>query len=260
MVDSDRTCEECRAGFEQFCQNGVYTYNDFEHDGVTPTYGGYSARIVTDEHFVLHIPDALPLDVAAPLLCAGITTYSPLRHWQTGPGKRVAVLGLGGLGHMTVKLARAMGAEVTVLSHSAAKRVDALRLGAHAFHVLSQEADFEALWRSYDLMINTVSADVDFNPYFKLLRRDGTMVLVGLPENPLSIEAGSVVGGRRRLAGSPIGGIAETQEMLDFCAAHGVFSDIETIPMSAVNEAYERVLRSDVRYRFVIDIATLGTT
>ena len=257
MVDSDRDCEECRLGLEQFCPNGVYTYNSFERDGVTPTYGGYSERIVVDENFVLTIPDELPLDAAAPLLCAGITTYSPLRHWETGPGKRVAVLGLGGLGHMAVKLARAMGAEVSVLSHSPAKKDDALRLGAHEFHVLSDEPAFEKLKRHFDLMVNTVSADVDFNPYFPLLRRDGTMVLVGLPEKPLSIDAGSVVGGRRRLAGSPIGGIRETQEMLNFCAAHHVACDIELTPIARVNECYERVLRSDVRYRFVIDIATL---
>ena len=259
MVDSDRTCDECREGLEQFCRNGVYTYDSFEHDGVTPTYGGYSERIVTNEHFVLRIPDALPLDLAAPLMCAGITTYSPLRHWNTGPGKHVAVLGLGGLGHMTVKLARAMGARVTVLSHSLRKKEDALRLGAHEFHVLAAEADFEPLWRTYDLIVNTVSAEVDFNPYFKLMRRDGTMGLVGLPEKPLLIKAGSVVGGRRRLAGSPIGGIAETQEMLDFCAEHGVVPDIEMTPIDRVNECYERVIKSDVRYRFVIDIATLRT-
>ena len=260
MVDSDRTCDECREGLEQFCRNGVYTYASTKRDGVTPTQGGYSERIVVSEHFVLRIPDALPLDLAAPLLCAGITTYSPLRHWDTGPDKHVAVLGLGGLGHMTVKLARAMGAQVTVLSHSSKKREDALRLGAHEFHVLSDEADFEPLWRTYDLIINTVSAEVDFNPYFKLMRRDGTMVLVGLPEKPFLIKAGSVVGGRRRLAGSPIGGIAETQEMLDFCAVHGVVPDIEMTAIDRVNECYERVIRSDVRYRFVIDIATLGTS
>ena len=254
------SCNECLAGLEQFCPNGVYTYASIERDGVTPTQGGYSERIVTNEHFVLHIPDALPLDLAAPLLCAGITTYSPLRHWETGPGKHVAVLGLGGLGHMTVKLARALGAEVTVLSHSASKKADALRLGAHEFHVLASEADFEPLWRTYDLIVNTVSAEVDFNPYFKLMRRDGTMVLVGLPEKPFLIKAGSVVGGRRRLAGSPIGGIAETQEMLDFCATHNVVPDIELTPIDRVNECYERVIRSDVRYRFVIDIATLGTS
>jgi len=260
MVDSDRDCDECSDGLEQFCPNGAYTYNSFERDGVTPTYGGYSERIVTDENFVLRIPDALPLDAAAPLLCAGITTYSPLRHWETGPGKRVAILGLGGLGHMGVKLARAMGAEVSVLSHSPAKKADALRLGAHDFHVLAGEADFEPLRRRFDLVLNTVSADFDLNPYFRLLRRDGSMVLVGLPEKPLSIDAGSVVGGRRRLAGSPIGGIRETQEMLDFCATHGVASDIEVTPIDRVNECYERVIRSDVRYRFVIDIATLETT
>jgi uncharacterized zinc-type alcohol dehydrogenase-like protein len=258
MVDSDLDCDECRLGLEQFCEDGVYTYNGFEHDGVTPTYGGYSERVVVREEFVLRIPDELPLDAAAPLLCAGITTYSPLRHWETGPGKRVAILGLGGLGHMAVKLARAMGAEVSVLSHSPAKKADALRLGAHDFHVLEGETDFEKLERRFDLILNSVSAEVDFNPYFKLLRRDGSMVLVGLPEKPMAIDPFSVVNGRRRLAGSTIGGIRETQEMLDFCAIHHIVSDIETIPIQAVNEAYERVLKSDVRYRFVIDIATLA--
>jgi uncharacterized zinc-type alcohol dehydrogenase-like protein len=258
MVNSDMDCDECRLGLEQFCPNGVYTYNGFEKDGVTPTYGGYSERVVVDENFVLKIPDELPLDAAAPLLCAGITTYSPLRHWETGPGKRVAVLGLGGLGHMAVKLAHAMGAEVSVLSHSPAKEKDARRLGADHFHVLHGEEAFVPLEKSFDLIVNTVAAEMELGPYFDTLRRDGSMVLVGLPEKPLTIPPFAIVGGRRRLAGSSIGGIRETQEMLDFCAIHHLASDIETIPIQQVNEAYERVLKSDVRYRFVIDIATLA--
>jgi alcohol dehydrogenase (NADP+) len=257
MVDSDRTCDDCREDLEQFCPNGVYTYNDFEHDGVTPTYGGYSQHVVVQEHFVARIPDALPLDAATPLLCAGITTYSPLRHWRTGPGMRVAVLGLGGLGHMAVKLAHAMGAEVSVLSHSRGKEADARRFGANAFHVLSAEADFEPLARRFDLILDTVGSELDRSPYLRLVRRDGSLVLVGLPEKPLAIEPFAVVGLRRSLAGSTIGGMAETQEMLDFCALHGIVSDIELIPIQKVNEAYDRVVRSDVRYRFVIDIASL---
>jgi uncharacterized zinc-type alcohol dehydrogenase-like protein len=260
MVDSDRTCDECIAGLEQFCANGVYTYNAFELDGVTPTYGGYSQSVVVQEHFVVRIPDALPLDVATPLLCAGITTYSPLRHWKTGPGMRVAVLGLGGLGHMAVKLAHAMGAEVSVLSHSRGKDADARRFGAHAFHVLQDEIDFEPLAKRFDLILDTVGSELDRSPYLRLVRRDGSMVLVGLPEKPLAIEPFAIVGARRSLSGSTIGGMAETQEMLDFCAAHAIVSDIEVIPIQKVNEAYDRVVRSDVRYRFVIDIASLGDT
>jgi len=257
IVDSDGTCHDCRVGLEQFCPNGVYTYNSLEQDGVTPTQGGYSERIVVSENFVLRIPDELPLDAAAPLLCAGITTYSPLRHWHAGPGGKVAVLGLGGLGHMAVKLAHAMRAEVSVLSHSPAKAGDARRLGADEFHVLEGDAAFESLARHFDLIINTVSAEMDLSPYLRLLRRDGTMALVGLPEKPIAIEPFALVGGRHSLAGSSIGGIPETQEMLDFCALHGIVSDIELTPIQKVNEAYDRVLGSDVRYRFVIDIATL---
>ena len=257
IVDSDRDCPECRLGLEQFCPNGVYTYNSFEKDGVTPTMGGYSERIVVHEDFVLRIPDELPLDAAAPLLCAGITLYSPLRHWQAGPGKRVAILGLGGLGHMGVKLAHALGAETTVLSHTHSKKADAHRLGADHFYATSDPAVFTKLERHFDLIINTVSAELDWNCYFDLLRRDGTMVLVGLPQGTASIDPFSVVGRRRRLAGSSIGGIRETQEMLDFCATHHIASDIELTPIQKVNEAYDRVLASDVRYRFVIDMATV---
>ncbi|MEP7027909.1 MAG: NAD(P)-dependent alcohol dehydrogenase [Candidatus Eisenbacteria bacterium] len=258
MVNSCRTCEECREDLEQFCPNPVWTYNGLESDGVTPTMGGYANNNVVDEAFVLRIPDALPLDTAAPLLCAGITTYSPLRHWNAGPGKRVAVIGLGGLGHMAVKLAHAMGAETSVLSHSARKRDDALRLGADRFYDTSHPDTLVSLERTFDLILNTVSADVDWNPYLATLRRDGTMVLVGLPEQPLAIDAFSLVGGRRRIAGSPIGGIAETQEMLDFCAKHDIVCDIERVAIADVNRAYERVLASDVHYRFVIDMATLA--
>jgi uncharacterized zinc-type alcohol dehydrogenase-like protein len=259
LVDSDRDCEECRVGLEQFCPNGVFTYNSFERDGVTPTLGGYSERIVVHEDFVLRIPDELPLDAAAPLLCAGITLYSPLRHWQAGPGKRVAILGLGGLGHMGVKLAHAMGAETTVLSHTHSKKADAHRLGADHFYATSDAAMFTKLERHFDLIVNTVSAEMDWNCFLDLLRRDGSMVVVGLPEKAASIDPFSVVGRRRRLAGSSIGGIRETQEMLDFCAAHHIVSDIELTPIQKVNEAYDRVLASDVRYRFVIDMATLKT-
>jgi uncharacterized zinc-type alcohol dehydrogenase-like protein len=222
--------------------------------------GGYSDHVVVDEHFVLRIPDALPLDAAAPLLCAGITLYSPLRHWKAGKGKRVAIVGLGGLGHMGVKLAHAMGADVTVLSHSLRKRDDGLRLGADAFYATSDAATFTTLAGSFDLIVNTVSADIDWNAYLSLLKVDGTMVVVGAPEKPTPIAAFALIGGRRSLAGSPIGGIKETQEMLDFCAAHGITSDIELTSIARVNEAWERVMASDVRYRFVIDMGTLGET
>ncbi len=257
MVNSCRTCPECLAGLEQFCANAIWTYNGFEKDGVTPTMGGYSNNNVVDEAFVLRIPDALPLDAAAPLLCAGITTYSPLRHWGAGPGKRVAVLGLGGLGHMGVKFAHAMGAETTVLSHSARKGDDAQRLGADHFFATSDAETLTKLEQSFDLILNTVSADIDWNPYLRLLRRDGSMVVVGLPEDNISLDVGGLIGGRHRLAGSSIGGIAETQEMLDFCAEHGIVCDIERTAIADVNQAYERVVASDVRYRFVIDLATL---
>jgi uncharacterized zinc-type alcohol dehydrogenase-like protein len=258
FVDSDRTCPECRRGLEQYCANGlVLTYNSKEHDG-TPTMGGYSERIVVDENYVLRIPDSLPLDGAAPLLCAGITLYSPLMHWQAGPGKKVAIVGLGGLGHMGVKLAHAMGGEVTVLSQSLKKQEDARRLGADHYFATSEPGTFTSLARSFDLIINTVSADIDWNQYLGLLKVDGPMVLVGVPEKPVPMQAFSLIMGRRSLAGSAIGGIRETQEMLDFCGLHNITSDIEVIPIQQVNHAYERVLRSDVRYRFVIDIGSLG--
>jgi uncharacterized zinc-type alcohol dehydrogenase-like protein len=234
----------------------VWTYNGREYDG-TPTYGGYSEKIVVDENYVLRMPNNLPLDACAPLLCAGITLYSPLRHWQAGPGKKVAIVGLGGLGHMGVKLAHALGAEVTVLSQSLKKQDDGKRLGADHFYATSNPETFTKLARYFDLIINTVSAEIDWNQYFGLLKVDGTMVLVGVPEKKIPVAAMPLIGGRRSLAGSAIGGIPETQEMLDFCGNHGITSDIEVIPIQKVNEAYERVQKSDVRYRFVIDMASL---
>ncbi|MHB8735522.1 MAG: NAD(P)-dependent alcohol dehydrogenase [Terriglobales bacterium] len=258
FVDSCRTCAQCNKGLEQYCGPGlVLTYNSKEHDG-TPTQGGYSDAIVVDENYVLRMPADLPLDACAPLLCAGITLYSPLRHWGAGPGKRVAVIGLGGLGHMGVKLAHAMGAEVTVLSHSLSKREDAKRLGADHFHATSDPATFTQLQGSFDLIINTVAAAIDWNQYINLLKVDGTMVVVGVPDKEIPLGAFALIFGRRSVAGSLIGGIEETQEMLDFCGKHGVTSDIEVIPIQKINEAYERILKSDVRYRFVIDMASLG--
>ncbi|MEU3251984.1 NAD(P)-dependent alcohol dehydrogenase [Streptomyces sp. NPDC006997] len=257
MVDSCRECDNCRAGLEQYCTNGnVMTYNGIGRDG-EPTYGGYSEKIVVDEGFVVRIPEGLALDEAAPLLCAGITTYSPLRHWQAGPGKKVAVVGMGGLGHMAVKLAHALGAEVTVLSQSLRKQEDGLRLGADHYYATSDETTFRKLAGTFDLIISTVSAPLDFGAYLSLLKTDGALVNVGAPEEPVSLNLFSVIGGRKTLAGSSIGGIRETQEMLDFCAAHGIGAEIEVIRADQVNEAYERVLASDVRYRFVIDAATI---
>jgi uncharacterized zinc-type alcohol dehydrogenase-like protein len=257
FVDSCRECEACKAGEEQYCAQGMTaTYNDYERDGKTPTYGGYSTRITVDENYLLRVPDNIPLDRAAPLLCAGITTYSPLRHFGVKAGDNVAIVGLGGLGHMGVKLAEAMGARVTVLSHSPGKREDALMLGADDFIATSEPGVFEKNAGRFDFILDTVSAQHDYNSYLNLLRRDGTMVLVGLPD-PAPLSALPLLMGRRRLAGSAIGGIRETQEMLDFCAEHGVASDVEVIPIQQINEAYERAIKSDVRYRFVIDIASL---
>ena len=257
FVDSCRECRHCLAGDEQYCVRGMTgTYNGVDRDG-RPTQGGYSGAIVVDENYVLRIPDSLPLDAAAPLLCAGITTYSPLRHWNVGPGTRVAVVGLGGLGHMAVKLGKALGADVTVLSQSLKKREDGLRLGAGAYYATSDPDTFRALHSSFDVIINTVSANLDLGRYLMLLDVDGTLVELGMPEKPMTVPAAPLVGGRRRLAGSLIGGIAETQEMLDFCAEHGVLPEIEVIEPEYINTAYERVLASDVRYRFVIDTASL---
>lgn len=257
MVDSDRSCESCKRDLEQYCLKGsVSTYNGLDYDG-KPTYGGYADRIVVDENFVLNIPQSLPLDSAAPLLCAGITLYSPLRHWKAGLGKKVAIIGMGGLGHMGVKLAHAMGADVTVLSQSLSKEADGKRFGAAQYYATSDPQTFTKLAGSFDLIINTVSAELDWNAYLALLRVDGALVIVGAPSNPIPVSAFSLIGGRHTLAGSGIGGIRETQEMLDFCAKHNIACDIEKIPIQQVNEAYERVLKSDVRYRFVIDIESL---
>jgi alcohol dehydrogenase (NADP+) len=260
FVDSCRECAQCRAGQEQYCTNPgmVGTYNGVGRDG-EPTQGGYSGAIVVDQNYVLHIPDSLPLDAAAPLLCAGITLYSPLRHWNAGPGTHVAVIGLGGLGHMGVKLAHAMGAKVTVLSQSLKKMEDGLRLGADEYYATSDPGTFETLAGSFDLILNTVSANLDLNAYLGLLKLDGTLVELGMPERPMTVSAPALVFGRRSLAGSLIGGIAETQEMLDFCAEHDVRPEIEVITPDYINEAYQRVIASDVRYRFVIDTATLRT-
>ncbi|MEU4132412.1 NAD(P)-dependent alcohol dehydrogenase [Streptomyces wuyuanensis] len=257
MVDSCRVCDNCKAGLQQYCTNGnVLTYNALDKNG-EPTYGGYSTHIVVDEAFTVRIPDGLSLDVAAPLLCAGITTYSPLRHWNAGPGKKVAVVGLGGLGHMAVKIASALGAEVTVLSQSLRKKDDGLSLGAQHYYATSDDATFEALAGTFDLIVSTVSAPLPLDRFLGMLKTDGAMVNVGAPEEPVSLNLFSLIGGRRTLAGSGIGGIPETQEMLDFCAEHGLGAEIELIRADQINEAYERVLRSDVRYRFVIDTATI---
>ncbi len=257
MVNSCRECAACLAGEEQYCSNGnVGTYASVDRDG-TITQGGYSTHVVVDEDFVLRLPESIPYEAAAPLLCAGITTYSPLRHWNAGPGKRVAVVGLGGLGHMAVKLAHAMGAEVTVLSQSLKKKDDGLRLGADHYFATSDPATFTELGSSFDLIINTVSAVIDLDAYLGLLALGGTMVNVGAPPQALPIHVFTLFGNLRSFAGSGIGGIRETQEMLDFCAEHGLASDVEVIPADQINEAYERVLASDVRYRFVIDINTL---
>src|SRR6266850_6334716 len=257
MVDSDRTCPNCKRDLEQFCPNMTLTFNspDKHIDGVT--YGGYSESIVVDEHFVLRVPANLNVAGAAPLLCAGITTYSPMRHWGVGKGKKVGVVGLGGLGHMGVKFAHAFGAHVVVFTTSPNKKEDALRLGADEV-VISKNADeMEKHTSSFDFILDAVSADHDINAYINLLRRDGNLTMVGAPEKPLAVSAFGLIMRRRSLSGSPIGGIAETQEMLDFCGKHGITADVEVIPIQKVNEAYERLLRSDVKYRFSIDMASL---
>jgi uncharacterized zinc-type alcohol dehydrogenase-like protein len=258
MVDACRECASCRDGEEQYCLPGnILTYGSTDKDG-TLTQGGYSTHVVVTEDFVVRIPDSLELDVAAPLLCAGITTYSPLRHWGAGPGQHVAVVGLGGLGHMAVKLAHAMGAEVTVLSQSLRKKDDGLRLGADHYHATSDEQTFEELAGRFDVIINTVSANVDINAFLGLLAVDGALVNVGAPADALPVNVFSLLTKRRTFAGSAIGGIRETQEMLDFCAEHGIVPEIERVSADQVNDAWERVLASDVRYRFVIDTATLS--
>jgi alcohol dehydrogenase (NADP+) len=258
MVNSCGECVNCRAGDEQYCVKGnIGTYAATDVDGTT-TQGGYSTHVVVDAGFVLRIPEGLDPAAAAPLLCAGITTYAPLKHWNAGPGQRVAVVGLGGLGHMAVKIAHALGAEVTVLSQSLKKQEDGLRLGADHYYATEDPATFEQLASRFDLIVNTVSARIDLDAYLGLLAVDGTLVNVGAPPEPLSVNVFSLIGGRRSFAGSMIGGIAQTQEMLDFCAEHGIAAEVEVIAAEQVNEAYERVLASDVRYRFVIDSATLA--
>ncbi len=257
LVDSCRDCLDCREGLEQFCLKPIFTYNCLEKDNKTLAQGGYSTKIVVDQDFVLRIPDNLPLDQAAPLLCAGITTYSPLHHWNVGPGKRVAIIGLGGLGHMAVKIAHAMKAEVTVLSRTLDKGDDAKRLGSDHVYATNDPKTFEKLSRHFDLIINTVSVKLDWGAYLGLLKRDGCMVLLGVPTDAPELQASPLIMARRSLAGSLIGGIKETQEMLNFCGQHNITSDIELISIDKINEAYERIIKADVKYRFVIDIASL---
>lgn len=258
FVDGGSSLGKCDREHEHYhLDSMVATYNSYEHDKKTPTYGGYSQSVTVKEDYVLRIPNGIPLDAAAPLLCAGITLYSPLAHWQAGPGKKVAIIGLGGLGHMGVKIAHAMGAEVTVLSQSLSKQADGRRLGADHYFATSTPDTFKVLAGTFDLIVNTVSAPIDWNAYLGLLKLDGTMVQVGVPEENVPVNAFPLIAGRRSLAGSLIGSIPETQEMLDFCAKHGITADIEIIPIQRINEAYERVIKSDVRYRFVIDIGSL---
>lgn len=257
LVDSCRTCDNCKDGLEQYCYNGsVGTYNSKGKDGV-PTYGGYSDTIVVHEDFVLRVSDKLSLPAVAPLLCAGITTYSPLRHWNVGKGHKLAVLGLGGLGHMAVKFGVAFGAEVTVLSTSPSKEADAKKLGAHKFVVTSDKQQMNGVKKYFDFILDTVSAQHDMKPYLSLLNTNGTHIMVGIPPDPVAVPVFSLLDGRRSLTASSIGGLPETQEMLDFCEKHNIVSDIELIDIKDINQAYERMLKGDVRYRFVIDISTL---
>lgn len=259
MVDSCKTCHACENHLEQFCEKGsVGTYNSYEKDKITPTYGGYSNVIVVNEEFVLKISPTLDLARVAPLLCAGITTYSPLKHWKVKKGQKVGVIGLGGLGHMAVKIANAMGAYVVVFTTSPNKKEDAIKLGAHTVIVSKNKDEMAAQKASFDFILDTVSADHDISTYLNLLKVDGSMVMVGLPEKHQELNIGSLIFGRKNLAGSLIGGIKETQEMLDFCAEHNLLADVEIIPIQKINEAYERVLKSDVKYRFVIDMSSLA--
>jgi uncharacterized zinc-type alcohol dehydrogenase-like protein len=258
MVDSCQECVNCKKDLEQYCLEGnTQTYNSISRDGTSPTYGGYSNTIVVREEFVLHVSEKLNLAAVAPLLCAGITTYSPLRHWKVGKGHKFAVLGLGGLGHMAVKFGVAFGAEVTVLSTSPKKEEDAKKLGAHHFVVTSDKEQIKAAMGTFDFILDTVSAEHDFNMYLSLLATDGTLICVGVPPTPAEISAFSLLAGRKSIGGSGIGGIAETQEMLDFCAENNIVSDIEMIDIKDIHQAYERMEKGDVRYRFVIDMATL---
>ena len=259
LVDSCRDCDNCKKGLEQFCRNGsTGTYNAKDKHLGGFTFGGYSKQIVVDESFVLNVSDKLPLEAVAPLLCAGITTYSPLRHWKVGKGHKVAIVGLGGLGHMAVKFAASFGAEVTMLSSSPGKEQDAQRLGAHHFALTKDPQQLEALKGRFDFIINTVSAPHNYNDYLNMLNTDGVMICVGAPPTPSQIMAFSLIGGRKSLAGSLIGGLPETQEMLDYCAEHNIVSDVEVINMADINTAYERMLKGDVKYRFVIDMASLS--
>ena len=256
FVDSCRHCANCRQNLDQYCLEGITpTYNGYERDGQALSQGGYSSVIVVNEDYVLRMPDSIPLDKAAPLLCAGITLYSPLMHWKAGPGKKVGIVGLGGLGHMGVKIARALGAEVTVLSQSDRKREDALRMKAQHFLSTADKKVFTQHANSFDLIINTVSAEIDMNDYFGLLKTDGALVAVGIPEKPLTVQPASLISMRRTYAGSMIGSMRETQEMLDFCAQQEIMPEIEVIAPSEINAAWERVVKSDVRYRFVIDMS-----
>ncbi len=259
FIDTCRTCENCKNDLDNYCLNGMnQTYNSFEKDGKTPTQGGYSDVIVVDENYVLKIPNSIPLDKAAPLLCAGITLYSPLKHWKAGAGKKVGIIGMGGLGHMGVKIAAALGAEVTVLSHSDKKKEDAMKMGAHNFVATKDPQNLKKYASYFDLIINTVSsAEIDMHAFFNLLKLDATLVAIGAPDKPYAISPFPLILMRRNYAGSVIGSIKETQEMLDFCAKHNITPEIEVIAPDYVNEAYERVLKSDVRYRFVIDLAKI---
>ncbi len=258
LVDSCRECENCKQGLEQYCTNGpVGTYNSYERDGKTPTYGGYSNQIVVDQDFVLRVPTNLPLEGVAPLLCAGITTYSPLRHWKVGKGHKVGVLGLGGLGHMAVKFASTFGAEVTMLSTSPSKAADAKRLGAHKFVLTTDAEQVKGLKGYFDFIVDTVSAVHDYNFYLRMLATNGVHICVGAPPAASEVRTMSLIANRRSIVGSSIGGLPETQEMLDFCSSYNIVSDVEVIAMKDINEAYERMLKGDVRYRFVIDMATL---
>jgi uncharacterized zinc-type alcohol dehydrogenase-like protein len=259
LVDSCGSCGSCGEGLEQYCEKGsVGTYNAFEKDGKTPTYGGYANNIVVKEDFALRISDKLDLKAVAPLLCAGITTYSPLRHWKIGPGHKVGVVGLGGLGHMGVKFARSFGAKVVLFTTSPGKVEDAKKLGAHEVVISSDRAQMKAHTGSFDFILNTVAAPHDLNALMSLLKREGTMTLVGIPDKDPTLKVGNLIFKRRNLAGSLIGGIKETQEMLDYCAEHGIVSEIELIAAKQINEAYDRMVKSDVKYRFVIDMATLA--
>lgn len=258
LVDSCRECDNCRDGLEQYCSKGaVGTYNSYEKDGVTPTYGGYSKEIVVHQDFVLSVPGNLSPEGVAPLLCAGITTWSPLRHWRVGKGHKVGISGLGGLGHMAVKFAAAFGAEVTMLSTTPSKEADARRLGAHAFKLTTSEEDVKSLKGYFDFIVDTVSAPHDYNATLKMLKTNGTLICVGAPPEPVGVNMFSLLINRRSIAGSMIGGLPETQEMLDYCGEHNIVSDVEVIPVSYINDAYDRMMNGDVRYRFVIDLASL---